>query len=156
MMRAPSRPMRLALQVAVILGLTGVVVLAESQRWPLEARALTHNDRLESHAVRLVVRPRRASPGQKIRLRLENHSRGAIGYGEEFSVQKRSSVGWLTVSFPHPLSGEVLYTLRPGRASWWLVVEVPRRTEAGWYRIVKPIEVGGKSSRRVSSFHVGG
>lgn len=105
-------------------------------------------------SVRFVARPRFVSPGRRVRLRFENRGRGDVGYGEDLLFRARIAGRWVTVSVPHPLSGEVAYSLGPGEMSRWESIRIPADARSGLYRAIKTVTIDGREKRRSATFRV--
>jgi hypothetical protein len=110
-----------------------------------------------ARAVRIAVRPRRVEAGRSIRFRLENRGDAGVGFGEEFSIQVRHRDGWARSDFsPTGPWYEILLGLGPDRLGTWDRVRIPRDTDPGVYRVVKPLTVARRKGFRTAEFRVTG
>ncbi len=141
------------LPLALLALATAVTGLADAHP---DSRHKTRVDgRGGAQLVRLTARPVRVKAGKNVRVRIENNSSLRIEFGEEFSVQRKLSGGWIRAPFsPHGPWFEGQLGLPPGRAGTLSTFAVPSNAASGLYRAVKPIVINGSAKFRTANFRV--
>jgi hypothetical protein len=95
-----------------------------------------------SSRARLLISPRVAHPGGRIRWRLENLGTEQIDYGEEFVVQRKQDGTWTHVrGFGEGLWSLVTAILEPGAAGGCEGQHLPPTLAPGRYRVVQEAEL---------------
>lgn len=111
--------------------------------------------RVPATGVRLVVDEQRVEPGEVVRARLLNFTRGVVRSHSEFTVQRHREESWKTdPSSPDGPWPRRLGKLSPGGAGRCYRFSVPVEQDPGRYRFLKRVEYGSVRKWRAVEFFV--
>jgi|GEM_PF-4486110 len=93
-------------------------------------------------------------PGERAFWRVENRGTTPVIFGVEFGVERWTPSGWVDAGFaPGQFPAVGLY-VGAGRAGDCERLRLPADLAAGFYRLVKPVTVGGREQQVVARFRV--